>query len=135
MCGEIGHELKGLEIRLQSRVGNIPHGSIELEEWDQNLKRGLEAAHQAVREVLLAIIDCQEVMAAERRPCLWQSMDQRTLRVRATIKKNEWHFKDMYLVLSGLEDMLFKIEGLTNSDMTELKRCLDSFVWNLGDWR
>ncbi|KAL1845462.1 DnaJ subfamily B member 8 [Diaporthe australafricana] len=133
-CDNIDAQLVDIEKRLRRCVGDMPAGSVKLEEWEEALERKLDAAHRAVRDVRLATESSLFVMRVEQQPRFWQLLDKRTWGVINTIEKSAGHMEEMDKVLSGLEEIVLKLEGLSNSDLRDLKGYLQSFMSELRDW-
>ncbi|KAG8167428.1 hypothetical protein KVR01_003117 [Diaporthe batatas] len=133
-CKEIDNKLDDIDARMRRRVGDMPAGSIPLQEFDNSLKRRIIAAHRTVSAAQLEVERAIFIMRHEKKPGSWKANDKTTRGVISTIEKSADVLSQMRQGLTGLEYIMVKMEGWANSDLRQLKGCLFSFMSDLRDW-
>ena len=118
---------------MRSRVDDMPASSVEIWEWEEGLSRRLNVAHATVDEVRASTQTTLQVMRVEQKPQFWQLMDKRTWDVTYKLERSARHLDEMKEVVDGLEDIVIKMEGWTNSQVGKLMAYLHSFMRELRD--
>lgn len=133
-CKEIDTQLDNLDGRLRRRVGPMPAGSLPLQGFDKSLKRSMSTAHRTVRVAQLEIEQAIFIVRHELKPGSWKATNTTTRDIVNTIEKSAGALSQMRQGLAKLDCIVAKMEGWKNSDLRQIKGCLDSFMFDLCDW-
>lgn len=123
-----------MDARLRRRVGDMPAGSIPLQDLEKWLKPRMNGARRVVRNTQLKIEQAIFIMRHEQKPGSWKAADKTTRSVTNTIDKSAGDISQMRQGLSGLDSIVIKMEGWGNSDLRQLKEYYHSFSRGLRDW-